>query len=289
VAPLFILGEVEFGVISQSSMAFSHLIGAFSLVVTQFQSISSYAVVLARLGALDEGVERVEAAGAHGIELVEAGDQLVYEGLTLRSPQDGSVLLDALSLTVPVGACVLVSGANEAARIALFRATAGLWSAGEGRVVRPPRPQLLFLPERPYLPPGTLREAVLRTGHEEALEDERILEVLRALGADAVLGRTEGLDVERDWDDLLSLGEQQLLSVARLVLAAPRFALLDRPATTLGESAAMRAVDLLAAHSITVVTFAADGALAEHHGAELELAEDGSWSWHPTRRENATR
>jgi putative ATP-binding cassette transporter len=288
VAPLFIRGQAEFGVISQSSMAFSHLIGAFSLIITQFQQISSYAVVLARLSALAEGVERAEAHGGSRIAIEETAAALEYERLTLRSPQDGRMLIDGLSGSVPPGTRTLVEGPNQAGRIALFRATAGLWDAGEGRIVRPPVEEVLFLTERPYLPPGTLRQALLRTGREAALGDEPILAVLRALGVESVLERAGGLDVERDWDDLLSLAEQQSLSVARLVLAAPRFALLDRPGAVLDADSVARALDLLAERSITVVTFAADMALAARHDARLELASDGSWTWEPIRKEGAT-
>jgi len=288
VAPLFIRGQAEFGVISQSSMAFSHLIGAFSLIITQFQQISSYAVVLARLSALAEGVERAEAHDGSRIAIEETAAALEYERLTLRSPQDGRVLVDGLSGSVPPGTRTLVEGPNQAGRIALFRATAGLWDAGEGRIVRPPVEEVLFLTERPYLPPGTLRQALLRTGREAALGDEPILAVLRALGVESVLERAGGLDVERDWDDLLSLAEQQSLSVARLVLAAPRFALLDRPGAVLDADSVARALDLLSDRSITVVTFAADMALAARHDARLELASDGRWTWEPIRKEGAT-
>lgn len=288
VAPLFIRGQAEFGVISQSSMAFSHLIGAFSLIVTQFQQISSYAVVLARLGSLGEAVEHVEASAGSRIEIDETGTEIAYHAVTLRSPQDGRTLVAALSGSVHSGTRTLVAGPNEAARIALFRATAGLWDAGEGRIVRPPTGEVLFVTERPYLPPGTLRQALVRTGREEALGDERIVEVLRGLGIDGMLERAGGLDVERDWDELLSLGEQQALSFARLVLAAPRFALLDRPGTVLDADAIARALDVLAAHSITAVTFSADAALAARHDARLELAVDGGWTWEPIRKVGAT-
>jgi putative ATP-binding cassette transporter len=288
VAPLFMRGQAEFGVISQSSMAFSHLIGAFSLIVTQFQQISSYAVVLARLSALGEAIERLEAPEASRIEIDEGGPEIAYQDLTLRSPQDGRALVQGLSGQMPAGTRTWVTGPGEAAAIALFRATAGLWDAGEGRILRPPPDQILFLTERPYLPPGSLRQALLRTGREQALGDARILEVLRELEVDAVLARTGGLDEERDWDELLSLGEQQMLSFARLVLAAPRFALLDRPGTVLGAAAVARALDLLSDRSITAVTFADDPALEARHDARLELAGDGTWRWEPIRERSAS-
>jgi putative ATP-binding cassette transporter len=286
VAPLFIRGEAEFGVISQSSMAFSHLLGAFSLVVTQFQQISSYAVVLARLSALIESVERVAERQASGIQLDDGGAELAWEQLTVRSPQDGSTLVEGLSLTVPPGVRTLVSGPNEAARNALFRATAGLWSAGTGRVVQPPPGSILFLPERPYVPPGTLRQALLESAREHEVPDADLLAALRALGVQNLVARAGGLDVERDWDDLLSIDEQQLLLLARVLLAGPRFAVLDRPALALGPEQAAHALALLATASITTVTFASDPALADQQDARLELFDDGRWTWTPLRAES---
>src|SRR4029453_389070 len=97
IAPKFMRGEVEFGVITQSSMAFSQLLGAFSLIVTQFQSISSYAAVLARLTVLGEATEHANADSP--IEMHNDGDALAYERLTLRSPRDGRVLIHELSLS----------------------------------------------------------------------------------------------------------------------------------------------------------------------------------------------
>jgi putative ATP-binding cassette transporter len=280
VAPLFIRGQVEFGVISQSAMAFSHVIGAFSLVVTQFQQISSYAVVMARLSALGEGVERLETAAR--IEMEESGDELEYQQLSLRSPHDGRVLVANLSARLAVGTRTLVSGDGEAS-IALFRATAGLWDAGEGRIVRPSSEEILLLTERPYLPPGTLRQALAGTGRGQDPADARILDVLRNLGLERALEKVGGLDVERDWHELLSLGEQQMLSFARVALAAPRYAVLDRPETVLGAEAVGLALDFLARRAITLVTFASDPALADRHDLRLSLTGDGAWRMEPLR------
>ena len=287
VAPLFIRGQAQFGVISQSSMAFSHLLGAFSLIITQFQQISSYAVVLARLSALAEGVDRVATSGTAGIEIDDSGTDLVWNHLTLRSPHDGRVLVDDLSVSVSPGTRALVTGPSDAGRSALFRATAGLWHSGEGRITRPPPDAILFIPERPYLPPGTLREALVRTGSEARVGDARILEVLRALGIETVVGRTKGLDVEHEWDDLLSLGEQQQLAFARVVLAAPRFALLDHPATLIGADAVLRALALLTRGGITTITFAPDTQLAEEHDVLVELSHNGTWIRRPVHEEPA--
>jgi putative ATP-binding cassette transporter len=287
VGPLFMRNQVEFGVITQSAMAFSHLIGAFSLIVTQFQSISSYAAVLTRLRSLSEGMHR--AASASPIELVvESDGRVACEGLMLRSPGDGRVLIEHLDLEIQDGLRVLVAGENHAAKVALFRALAGVWSAGEGRIRLPAPEQIMFVAERPYLPPGTLREALLRTGREIDHADERILEVLASLGLEAVVDRVGGLDVERDWDDLLALGEQQRVVIARLVFAQPRFAVLHRIDTTLSPEQVSRTLRLLAAASITAIVFGDRDDLDGLYDAVLDLHADGSWRFEPASRERST-
>lgn len=280
VAPLFIQGQAEFGVISQSAMAFSHLVAAFSVFISQFQAISSYAVVLARLGVLTEAVEQADIRGAESrIAIEPAADDLGYRDLTLCSARDGRTLVERLTLDVPHGLRVLVAGPNESARVALFRATAGLFDVGAGSIRRPESDRILFLTERPYVPPGSLRHAVVPPGREREIDDARILDTLAALGAAKVATRAGELDTERDWDDLLSLGEQQLVALTRVVLAAPRFVLLDRPTTTLSDEALERALEVLAANGVTPVTFAADPSLVAHHDACLSLENDGTWTW----------
>ena len=280
VAPLFIRGQAEFGVITQSAMAFSHLLGAFSLVVTQFPQISGCAVVIARLEALAESTEGVTARSVGGIEIDEGGSQFAWEGLSLRSRRDGTPLLHSLTLAIPAGMHVLVTGPNEGGRMALFRASAGLWRAGKGRIVRPPPDAIQFVPERPYLPPGTLREALLRTHNEGEVDvdDARIAAVLRLVGIEEMVARAGGLVAERDWDEVLTLADQQRLAFARVLLAAPRIALLEGPGTLLGTDAAAHLIELLQERSITVVTFASDEALAAHHDQRLVLEAGGLWS-----------
>jgi putative ATP-binding cassette transporter len=283
VAPLFMRGAVEFGVITQAAMTFSHLLGAFSLVVTQFQQISAGAVVVARLSNLTEGTAEVAARGAGGIEIHDGASQFAWEALSLQTRRDGTALLRSLSLAVPAGTHVLVTGPNEGARTALFRATAGLWRAGAGRILRLPPAAILFIPERPYLPPGTLREALLRTRDEGDVDDARIGTVLQAVGMQEEVARAGGLTVERDWDELLQLPDQQRLAFARVLLAGPRMVFLEDPGTLLGTDAAGRLIGLLQAQSITVVTFASDERLAAHHDLRLLIESDGTWRVEPTR------
>ena len=279
VAPLFIRGQVEFGVITQSAMAFAQLLGAFSLIVNQFQSISSFAAVISRLGLLADALEQAQSTPASAIHVTKRGGQIKYEGLTLRSPRDGRSLVKDLTVTVPTGTRLLISSPQDTAKVALFRATAGIWRAGEGRIIRPDLEHILFLPERPYLYPGTLRELLLRTGQERVVPDDRIVAVLSALGIERVLARAGGLDVEKDWDDILSLNEQQLLACARLLLAVPQFAFLDRPGTALSPGQVDQILKMLTENAITYLTLGNADDRLDNYDALLELPGDGQWRW----------
>jgi vitamin B12/bleomycin/antimicrobial peptide transport system ATP-binding/permease protein len=283
VAPAFIDGTIEFGVITQSAMAFSMLMGAFSLIVTQFQSISTFAAVVARLSFLAEAVEQSQTTTGSAIEMVKAQGRLAYERLTLLPAQHGNPVLKDLSISIPFGTRVLLTGSNQAARVELFRATAGLSTAGAGRIIYPGADDMLFLAQRPYLPPGTLRQVLVRTRHEGEVSEERIVGLLHQLHLDRALARAGGLDVEQDWDTLLSLQEQQLLACIYVLLATPQFAFLDRVDTALGADQFHHILHLLSERSITYINNGEADDSRDLYDAVLEFGEDGGWTWTANR------
>ena len=278
VAPLFIRGKAEFGVITQSAVAFTQLLGAFSLIVNQFQSISSFAAVIARLSSLARAVEKPFPSCA----LVGVDGHIGYEGLTLLSHEGDRELLKNLNVEIPHGTRLLVVGPNEDAKVALFRATAGIWPAGSGKVVRPGLDDLVFLPQRPYLPPGTLRE--LLVGNDHGISDDQITTILRDVGLGAIPMRAGGLDTEHDWPDILSLGEQQLLALTRLTIARPAFIFLDRAATSLKPAQVRDALRRFNEKAVGYIAFAEDVESVELYDAVLEINSDGAWTWNRISR-----
>ncbi|WP_342237667.1 ABC transporter ATP-binding protein/permease [Inquilinus sp. OTU3971] len=279
VAPAFIDGEIDFGVITQSAMAFTALVAAFSLVVTQFQSLSSFAAVVARLSSLMDAVEQSQTSPATSIEIAGADDRLAYERLTLRSSTSGDLLLKDLSISIPFGTRVLVTGTSQEAGLALFRATAGMPMAGEGRIVRPGADDLIFLPQRPYLPQGTLRQVLLRVADDDRASDERLLTLLTALNLDQVVTQAEGLGTEQDWVTLLSLRELQLLSIARVVMMKPRFVFLDRVDDILAAGQFEKGLKILSENLISYVNNGGIDKSRDLYDAVLECGEDGAWRW----------
>ncbi|MGC4094432.1 MAG: SbmA/BacA-like family transporter [Polyangiaceae bacterium] len=276
VGPLFMAGKVEFGVITQSAVAFAQLLGGFSLIVNQFGSISSYAAVLARVGTFSAALERSERPSLGPVASSSGRERLVYDDLTLHSGSSAECLLNSLTFSVPRGTHVLITGTDELRRT-LFRATALTPEGTYGHIVYPGSQRVLFLPERPYVPPATLRELIVRSGLEHEIRDSEIEAELGRLGLGLALRRVGGLDVERDFSHLLSLGEQQLLAVARVVLARPAFVVLHNPGTTLAPEQLSLALSRLAEAGITYLTLGGTDAPHFAYDVVLEIHADGSW------------
>lgn len=279
VAPAFIRGDIDFGAITQSAMAFSALVAAFSLVVTQFQSLSTFAAVVARLSALTQAIEQTHAPAHSAIEIVEAEGQLAYEQLTLLSPTNAGPLLKDLSISIPLGIRVLITGSNQAAGVALFRATAGLSTPGSGRILRPGGDRIGFLSQRPYLPPGTLRQILEDDSCQDEGPDDRLFALLHELDLERIMTQAGGLDCELDWRTAASLREQQLLAFVRVLLAAPQFVFLDRVDTTLESGQVVMILKMLADRSISCINNGAAGGSRDLYDAVLECRDDGGWVW----------
>jgi putative ATP-binding cassette transporter len=278
VAPLFIQGKVEFGVIGQATMAFATLLGALSLVITQFQAISSYASVVSRLGEFIAATEKLTARRASAkIEFSYQSDEIALTGLTLLSPADETnVLVGNLDLQLASGRRMMIGGPNRAGRIALFRALAGLHERGSGKILRPASGEVAFVPESPYLPPCSLRELFESGDPAKSVTDDQIHEVLEKLGLTSVIRHPAGFEHPRDWEESLSFQEMKLVATAQAVLAKPRYAFL-MGLSALDETGRKRIIDLMAANSIACVTFGSQRPEPGYEGGCLELRDDGSW------------
>lgn len=286
VAPIFIRHGVEFGVIGQSAMAFAALLGAFSLIVTQFQAISAYASVIARLNeyveASDKAADR-NAASCIGCETVS--DHFAYGDLTLRtSGKHGVVVLKDLNVSFPPKKRVIVCGPNHAARYALFRASAGLYNSGTGTIVRPPSDKLTFLSEQPYIPTSTLRGLLVPAELDTEITNESILSVLEEVGLGPAVTKHDGFEAPRNWHEVLSLEEQQLMAVARAVLARPDYAFFDHLDSALNDTQQKHILQLMAGRGITCVSFGDGWPDPSIHDAALVLHEDGTWTWTELRK-----
>jgi putative ATP-binding cassette transporter len=276
-APLYIQGMIEFGMIMQAAMAFDHVLRAFAVVVTEFQRIISFAAVVERLGGFSEAMDEVQPRKS-AIETAEDADRLAFDRLTLVTPDEGRLLIEELSLDVVPGARLLIMGPDGSGRTTLLRATAGLWTAGQGRITRPPLEDLMVLPQQPYLTAGSLREQLLYGVGRADVSDDEIAAALRRVRFLPVLERVGGLDASRDWPRLLSQSEQQVVAFARLLLANPRFAFLDEATSGVDLERSRHLYQVLCQTDITYVSVSADPGLVEYHDQLLKLHGNGAWT-----------
>ncbi|MBX5130219.1 ABC transporter ATP-binding protein/permease [Rhizobium lentis] len=277
IAPAFFRGDMEFGVITQSAAAFAMLVGAFSFIVRQFNSISNFATVVARISSLLEAVEEAGKASTTDVEVVETEGKLAYEQLTLASPTQ-ETLLKNLSMVVPTDTRLIVAGEGEAAGTALFRATAGIGASGNGRIHRPAREHMRFIAQRPYFAPGTLRQILVPTQRPTEESDDQILALLERLGLARPLTSSD-LDEDQDWSSMLSPREQQLIVIASVLITAPSYVVLEKADTIFGHELLAEILRLLADRKIACVNFAEADAPRAGYDAVLEYHADGSWRW----------
>jgi putative ATP-binding cassette transporter len=287
VAPRYIRGEIEFGVMTQAALAFTAIQGAFSLIVTKYTDISSFAAVVNRLGAIWDALDESPAIQATRLEVVYDETRVAYEGLTLRSSKGDKVLVDRLDLEVPLGRRLLILGPDGIGKTSLGRATVGIWENGEGRIIRPSAENILFVPQRPYTALGTLRDQFFESDYVGPEADEKLVSVLTQLAFGPILDRVGGLDVERDWGNILTVGEQQLLGIARLLIYQPKFAFLDRATNALSTARARHVYELLSHTSITYLSVGDQPFLRDFHDNVMELQDDGKWNVGPARESTA--
>lgn len=279
-APLYFSGEIKFGVVTQAASAFSQVLGALSVIVSQFEQLGSFAAGVTRLESfaseLEDPEKRLAGNGLPTIETIEE-PRLALEHLTLQTPNYAHTLFSDLSASVLPGQGLLIVGASGTGKSSLLRAVAGLWNSGKGRVVRPPLKEMLFLPQSPYMILGSLREQLLYPHLSRDARNEDLIKVLERVRLEDLPDRVGGLDAEMDWGHLLSLGEQQRLAFARLLLANPKYAVLDEATSALDIDNETHLYGQLQASGATYVSVGHRPTLVAHHDHVLELQGDSRW------------
>ncbi|HYZ30897.1 MAG TPA: ABC transporter ATP-binding protein/permease, partial [Crenalkalicoccus sp.] len=240
-APRFFAGELTLGALMQTSQAFLEVAIALSFFQQAWPRIADWRSHVERVVALEDSLEAAAAArAASGIARREDAGAIALHGLALRSPE-GAVLVAEATAELRAGERVLIQGESGAGKSTLFRAIGGLWPWGSGAIHTPPREAMMVLPQRPYLPLGTLKAALAYPAAADAFEEVAAAAALRRCDLGQLVAR---LSEAARWDAVLSLGEQQRLAFARLLLHRPRWVLMDEATSALDEAsqAAMMAL-----------------------------------------------
>ena len=260
-------------------MAFGFVINALSIVVNHFGNLSVFAAVINRLGSFYEAIDRASEPLAAGqqIKLVD-GPHLELNRVTIWTPRREQVLVKELNFLFN-GRSLLICGPSGSGKSSILRAIAGLWSSGNGRIVRPDLRNALFIPQRPYMVLGSLRSQLMYGVRRKAVLDRELKEVLERVRLGEMFNRVGGLDSVLDWPNVLGTGEQQRLAFARLLLIRPKVVFLDESTTAMDVTVERELYSLLPDVVESYVSTGSGKELESYHEHVLQLNGDGTWEY----------
>ena len=282
-AQIFFAGKIEFGVISQGEMAFFQVWAAVSIVISQFENLTSFAAAINRIHSFSESLKEKAAsvAGEEKVHLLQ-GNRLAVEHLTVETPHQRRTLVQNLSMELKQGGSLLIVGPSGVGKSSILRTIAGLWESGAGQVIRPDKSEMLFLPQLPYMVIGSLREQLLYPNVSSKIDDEVLFDILKRVNLPDLPERVGGLDAILDWDNVLSLGEQQRLAFSRLLLTKPGYAILDEATSALDLHNEAMIYQYLQQSNTVYVSVGHRASLVQYHERVLEIQSDHGWKLLPS-------
>lgn len=285
VAPGIFSGELEIGKVTEAQGAFIRVFFSLNLIVSRFQSLTTFSAGVERLFTFSAALELASlttktVVGAaslqenpqhHNTIEIEVSARLELNQMTLQTPNYQRTLIEDLSAILPEGQGLLVRGPSGCGKSSLLRAIIGLWDAGTGTIIRPSLDQMLFLPQRPYMVLGTLRDQLLYPNLDLKVDDLQLKEILIRVNLADLAQRHDGFDTEQNWSQVLSLGEQQRLIFARLLLNRPKYAILDEATSALDANNEAHLYQELQASGMTFLSVGHRESLSNYHQSILDL------------------
>ncbi len=275
-APFFFAGKITLGVMTQTARAFNSVTEALTFFVNYYVFLADYKAVLDRLITFEAGIEAAKTPGfvpKLGVDTPSVRKHIDVDQLNVRLP-DGREIIEGATLRLNAHEPVAVTGPSGSGKSTFFRVISGIWPFADGAITVPPGAKILLLPQKPYIPIGTLRAAVTYPAGPDRYGDNETREALRAARLADFIGE---LDVENNWQQRLSGGEQQRLAIARAVLAKPDWLFLDEATSAMDEELEAEIYEMLAGKlpRTTIVSIGHRASVLQFHRRHIEMRPAG--------------
>lgn len=281
-APALFAGEIDYGGFVQANFAFSMVEGSLFFVVNQIEELAQFTAGISRLEGFQSRVEEVSLQPPTARSTTLPGSlAIVIRSADLYAPAGTKPVIKDLTLHVGESDKLLVVGPSGCGKTSLLRMISGLWEPSSGSVERPGAGSLLFIPQKPYMILGSLREQLCYPANDQRFGDDQLRSVLEHVMLPKLVSRYPDFDVKQDWPRILSLGEQQRLAFGRLLLNSPRFVILDEATSALDVTTEKHLYKLLVARDLSFISVGHRPSLINFHTTVLELNGDGDWRLMP--------
>ncbi|MEM8672896.1 MAG: ABC transporter ATP-binding protein/permease [Cyanobacteria bacterium P01_G01_bin.67] len=282
IAPQVLSGELKVGKVTEAAGAFAIIFRSLNFIVERFQSLTAFAASVDRLSSLKSYLEHPKVILEQ--DILECPtintvrqNKLALKNLTLQTPNYQRTLISNLSADLPPGDGLLIMGASGCGKSSLLRAIAGLWNSGTGTIYRPDLSEIIFLPQKPYMILGTLRRQLIYPHDDFEISEHQLNHALEAVNLADLAERSGGFEVEKDWDEILSLGEQQRLAFARILINKPRYVVLDEATSALDIKNESSLYRYLIDTNTTFISVGHRPSLVKYHHWLLEMQEGENW------------
>ncbi len=279
----YFAGEIDYGRFIQASFAFGMVEGSLFFVVNQIEELAKFTAGISRLEGFQSKIEHVsKSINEQEISNIVYSESILIRNADLYPPGSNLPIISDLNLSINPSESLLVVGPSGCGKTSLLRMICGLWQPIKGNIERPKKDDLLFIPQKPYLLLGSLREQLCYPTEESRFSDEQLRSVLSEVNLKSLIDRYPDLDIKQDWPRILSLGEQQRLAFGRLLLNSPRFAVLDEATSALDVKTEKLLYELLKQRDLAVISVGHRPTLIEFHSSVLELIGQGDWRLLPS-------
>ncbi len=283
----YFAGTIDYGKFVQANFAFNMVEGSLFFIVNQIDELAKFTAGISRLEGFQSEVELIskEKPSKNNISITNKPEILI-KNADLYTPGSNNPIIKDLSININNRDTLLITGPSGCGKTSLLRMISGLWQPNKGLIQKPKTGELLFIPQKPYMILGSLREQLCYPTEVSKFSDDHLFSVLKEVNLDSILTRYPNLDIKQDWPRILSLGEQQRLAFARLLLNSPQFAVLDEATSALDIETEKYLYSLLIKRELSLISVGHRPTLKEFHNNVLALNGKGNWQLLPTKNYN---